>query len=90
MQNGEVFIELFHSTNPSYRFIPAELAPRTWDHTQATCYYVGDSQGGPSHSRDPVESVIEGNVYQYETNSLFATSFMYSNFEESICDSGVV
>ena len=51
-------------------------------HTRATCYYVGNAQGGPAHSHNTVESVIEGNVLQYGTSTLFSPEF---DFDESFC-----
>ena len=85
-EGDEVFLQLFNDTlDPRYRLIPAEPAPRTWDHTHATCYYVGNAQGGPVHSHDAVESVIEGNVLQYETSSLFSPEFDFSQFDDSFC-----
>ena len=63
------------------------MAPLTWDHTKAPCYYVGNAQGGPSESHDPRESVIKGKVSHYETGSLFSTFFRYEQFDESICAS---
>ena len=80
-----VFVEIFSPENPSYRRIPAFEAPRTWDHKHATCYYVGNSQGGPSQSHNPVESVIEGRLSNYETRSLFAPEFLFRRFGET-CD----
>ena len=85
-EEGErVYLVLFNFSSPHYRRIPALLEQVTWDHTQAPCYYVGDSQGGPELSNDPRESVIEGGLVQYQTSSLFGTSFFYSKFEESQC-----
>ena len=46
---------------------------------------MGNSQGGASQSNDATESVIEGDVGQYETDSLFSTSFVYSQFDDTIC-----
>ena len=80
MQDGEIFLELFAPDSESYRRIPAFLAPRTWDHTKAPCYYIGNAQGGPSVSHDPIESVIEGQVSDYKTSSLFSDDFTYSQF----------
>ena len=82
---GEYFVVLFNSSSPHYRRIPAMLAPLTWDHSQAPCYYVGNAQGGPELSHSPRESVIEGRLAQYEAASLFETSFFYSKFDESQC-----
>ena len=85
VQNGDTFLELFDPSNPKYRFIPAEVIFRTWSNIHTPCYYVGDSQGGPSHFRNPIQSVIEGGLYDYETASLFATQFTFAAFEGSVC-----
>ena len=87
MSDGEPFVEIYDTSHANYRLIPAFFAPRTWDHTRAPCYYVGNSQGGPSRSHDQRESVIEGTVPQYETSSLFSTSFDFEMFDESMCTS---
>ena len=85
-EGGQVTLQLFNDPlDPRYRLIPAEQAPRTWDHTRATCYYVGNSQGGPAHSHNTIESVIQGNVLQYETNTLFSPEFDFSQFDDSFC-----
>ncbi|CAI8024993.1 Extracellular matrix protein FRAS1, partial [Geodia barretti] len=84
-RNGEPYVQVFDPTHENYRLIPAFPAPRTWDHTPAPCYYVGNAQGGPSRSHDPRESVIEGKVDDYETSSLFSPIFLYAQFDESVC-----
>lgn len=57
----------------------------TWDHFHKTCYYVGNSQGGPEFSKNQVESVIEGEYKDYETRGLFDTSFKYQKFRDDAC-----
>jgi hypothetical protein len=87
---NEYFVQILTPDDPRYRFIPALKHNVTWDHTPMTCYYVGSSQGGPEFSEDRKESVIEGSQEQYETASLFETSFEYSEFDGSVCSSGAV
>ena len=84
-RNGQPYVEIFDPSHEDYRLIPAVLAPRTWDHTHAPCYYVGNSQGGPSRSHNPEESVIQGKVDDYETSSLFSPFFVYNIFDEFQC-----
>ena len=86
-QGGDgAYLELFEPIQvEKYRRIDAVVSPRTWNMKNGPCYYVGNSQGGPSQSNDQTESVIEGKVGQYETDTLFSTSFVYSQFDESIC-----
>ena len=83
-------IEVYSTGHARYRLIPAFEYNLTWDHTEMTCYYVGNRQGGPERSHNPTESVIEGSQSQYETSSLFATSFAYSMFDTAICSGGPV
>ena len=84
--NGQVFLELFDpSQGQKYRRISADVAPITWNHKNGPCYYVGNSQGGPSQSNNATQSVIEGKVAEYETTSLFGTDFVYSQFDELLC-----
>ena len=80
-----MYVLIYDPSNPSYRRIPAFLAPRTWDHTKAPCYYVGNAQGGPSQSHDAIESVIEGKFDQYETTDLFGDKFDFSIFDKTAC-----
>ena len=84
--NGKTYYVLIHTPDdPRYRSVPAFKYSVTWDHTPMTCYYVGNSQGGPEDSHNPTESVIEGDQSQYVTSSLFATEFEYNQFEDTYC-----
>ena len=76
-QTDGPYIQVYSPGDSRYRLIPA--------FEYMTCYYVGNRQGGPVRSRNPTESVIEGSPSQYETSSLFATSFAYSMFGDSVC-----
>ena len=80
-----VFVDINDSDAPNHRHIPARKYSLTWDHFHQTCYYVGNSQGGPEKSRDQNESVIEGSYKDYETSGLFDTDFLYERFEDGIC-----
>ena len=79
------YIEIYSPGADNYRRIPALGYSLTWDHSRKLCYYVGNSQGGPERSHNPVESVIQGYQNQYETAGLFATSFFYGVFDEAVC-----
>ena len=87
-RGNNTYLELFDDDNTRHRVVPADKELRTWDHTRTTCYYVGNSQGGPSQSHSPRESVIEGTLPLYETTSLFSPSFSFVKFDESACVSG--
>ena len=82
---GKVFVDLFDPAEDGYRRIPTEVEARTWDQTQAPCFYVGNSQGGPLQFSGPDQSVIEGSITDYEMGSLFSTSFSFSQFDETQC-----
>lgn len=71
--------------DPAYRHIPARKYTMMWDHHHKTCYYVGNSQGGPEKSRNSLESVIEGSYKDYETEGLFDTAFKYGKFNNEVC-----
>ena len=83
---GNQYIELYDTQHEKYRRFPYYEYRLTWDHSENTCYYVGNRQGGPEGSHSPVESVIEGKYSQYNTGSLFGTEFEYEVFDESTCD----
>ena len=80
-----VFVDINDIDAPNYRHIPARKHSLTWDHFHQTCYYVGNSQGGPEKSRNQEESVIEGSYTDYETSGLFDTGFLHEQFEDGIC-----
>ena len=80
-----VFVDINDIDASNYRHIPARKYFLTWDHFHQTCYYVGNSQGGPEKSRNQEESVIEGSYKDYETSGLFDTDFLYEQFEDGIC-----
>ena len=58
----------------------------TWEHEARVCYYAGNSQAGKV-AGDPAvnDPVIEGSYADYKVDSLFATDFKYSHFDESRC-----
>ncbi|CAI8024285.1 hypothetical protein GBAR_LOCUS14114 [Geodia barretti] len=78
-------IELYQPGHPSYRHFPALFYHLVWDLSDDGCYYVGNSQGGPEGSRDPINSVIEGSYSQYIVDGLFDTEFEYERFDENAC-----
>ena len=83
--DGSPDIELYQPGHSSYRNFPALFYHLVWDLSEDGCYYVGNSQGGPERSRDPINSVIEGSYPQYIVDGLFDTEFAYERFEESAC-----
>ena len=78
-------VEIYSPGADNYRRIPAFEYSLTWDHTRKSCYYVGNSQGGPELSHNQTESVIQGYQSQYQTDGLFETSFIYEMFDETVC-----
>ena len=78
-------IQLYQPGHPSYRHFPALFYHLVWDLSDDGCYYVGNSQGGPERSRDPMNSVIEGSYSQYIVDGLFDTEFEYERFDENAC-----
>ena len=87
---NKTYIRIYSPEHPKYRFIPAFEYNLTWDHTPMTCYYVGNSVGGPELSHDLLESVIEGSQSQYVTGSLFETTFDFGMFDDSLCSAETV
>ena len=58
----------------------------TWEFEKRPCLYVGNSQAGPlGEDVVPNDSVIEGVYSDYEVESMFASDFTFSHFEESRC-----
>ena len=58
----------------------------TWEFEKRPCIYVGNSQAGPIvEVDDPNDSVIEGEYTEYEVESMFATDFTYSHFNNDLC-----
>ena len=85
MDEGNTFVNVNSEDADNHRRIPATQYSLTWDQSEETCYYMGNSQGGPEYSHNPRESVIEGVQANYKTDALFATSFNYDMFDDSIC-----
>ena len=83
--DGSPDIELYDPTHPSYRHFPAFFYQLVWDLSEDGCYYVGNGQGGPEKTHDPINSVIEGSYSQYIVDGLFDTQFVYEQFDESVC-----
>ena len=83
--SGQVFVDVNSPSADNHRHIPARKYSMTWDHHHKTCYYAGNSQGGPEASRDPEESVIEGVFTDYETRGLFDTGFKFEKFKDRVC-----
>ena len=64
----------------SYRSFLTFRSRQTWDGTGRMCCYV------PSMQRFPMfKSVIEGNYTHYQIDSLFATDFLYTQFDDEKC-----
>ena len=58
----------------------------TWEFEKRPCLYVGNSQAGPlGEDVVPNDSVIEGVYGDYEVDSMFASNFTFSHFEDSRC-----
>ena len=83
--DGSPDIELYQPDHSSYRHFPTFFYHLVWDLSEDGCYYVGNSQGGPERSRDPINSVIEGTYPQYIVDGLFDTEFVYEQFDEGTC-----
>lgn len=84
---GTWYLQIYYPEHPKHRQVPAMRYHLRWDHEEMICYYAGNKQGGPELSHDPNESVIEGVYSEYKTASLFATEFVFSEFDESQCES---
>ena len=79
------YIEVHNIDSETYRRFPYVVHDITWNHDKTTCYYVGNKQGGPENSHDPIESVIEGDYSMYSTGGLFDTGFVFSRFDDDTC-----
>ena len=69
----------------SIRQFVAEKYVRAWDNSKQVCLYGGNSQGGPAAEFVSKDSVIEGRYSQYAVGGLHETSFVYSQFDETVC-----
>ena len=83
--SGKVFVDINSPGASNHRHIPARKYSMTWDHQHKTCYYCGNSQGGPEASRNQNESVIEGLYTDYQTGGLFDTQFKFKKFNDNVC-----
>ena len=68
--------------NGKPRQFVANLHPQTWDLSQVSCLYAGNSQGGTlGEFGDANNPVVEGHYSDYMVTGLFATQFKYSQFK---------
>ena len=84
----ELFTITIHPAGPgsTQRRFVAERYDQTWDFSREICFYAGNIQGGPVREiDDPNDSVIQGSYKDYSVRSLFATDFVYSQFNASLC-----
>ena len=59
---------------------------RTFEFERRVCYYAGNTQAGElAEVSEPNDSVIEGEYSDYRVESLFATEFTYTHFDDSRC-----
>ena len=83
---SNLYLVTLQPPNSSIRKVAAFLEPRRWDHTPKNCLYAGNSQGGRLREvQDPNDSLIEGDITDYQMPSAFATSFRFRQFNESSC-----
>lgn len=83
--SGQFFVDVNSPQASNHRRFPARRYSMTWDHHHKTCYYAGNSQGGPEASRNQNESVIEGSYTDYQTGGLFDTQFKFEKFKDEVC-----
>ena len=60
----------------------------TWELLRRPCYFVGSGQGGRMLEiapPDPNDPVIEGQYTDYIVDSLFATQYRFSHFNNTLC-----
>ena len=88
LQNQELYLVEVEPKNSDTRRFVAEYYPRSWDPNRPEpCLYAGDQQGGRIlEIKYPNDPVIENNYRLYNAQSLFGTSFRFSQFESSQCD----
>ena len=71
--------------NSPVRNFLAERFGRTWTNDPGPCFYAGNGQGGPYGGVGPDDSVIQGRYTDYQVDGLFATEFIYQEFEDDRC-----
>ena len=84
-RNDDYIITVSHpqSTPRSFVGLRRDI---TWEFERRVCYYVGSGLAGKlSEVSVPNDSVIEGVYNEYQVDSLFATSFIYSHFNDAGC-----
>ena len=82
----DLYVVTVHSMTGSPRAFVAEKYPRSWRKRKETCFYAGSSQGGSvTEVMQPNDPVIEGSYRDYIVSELFASYFLYSQFNETVC-----
>ena len=70
----------------SARTFVAALFQRTWDRTLKPCLYAGNAQGGPITEVPGVDSVIEGEYFEYAVaDGIFGSNFTYNRLQNRTC-----
>ena len=85
--DDDYVITVRYPGQPSRSFVGMESSV-TWELERRPCFFVGDGQGGKVFEiaePDPNDPVIEGHYTDYIVESLFATDYTYSHFNETLC-----
>ena len=86
--SNDYVITVDHPNSPPRSFVGVKYNI-TWEYEARVCYYAGNRQAGDIYevAGDPAvnDPVIEGSYRDYKVDSLFATDFKYSHFNESRC-----
>ena len=86
-RDDDYLITVMHPEAAARRFVGLR-SEITWEFERSVCYYVGNSQAGEiAEVSDPNDndSVIEGVYSDYQVDSLFATDYTYTHFNEGRC-----
>ena len=86
-RDDDYIITVRYPGQPSRSFVGIESSV-TWELERRPCYFVGNGQGGTLFEikdTDHNDPVIEGRYLDYIVDSLFATNYTYSHFNETLC-----
>lgn len=82
-----VTVQPWANSSPSRSFLGLFYTQK-WDNSAGPCLYAGNAQGGPSYEvKDPNDSVIEGDYFDYliPSGNMFETEYKFAQFDEERC-----
>ena len=84
-ETGVFTVTVNHPDSEARSFL-GSLFGLTWERERRPCLYAGNREAGRADVvEEPNDSIIQGSYTDYRVSGAFATSFIFSQFEDSRC-----